>query len=232
MTINDLSSVGSSISRHRIMVVDDEPEIMTMVVDYLRKHNFEVYGSPSAEKAAKEIPRLKPDLIVLDKLMPGMSGNQLLTWLKQNRTDCNPMVLIISALDSEPEKVSSFELGVDDYLTKPFSLKEMLFRIKALLRRRPNDTPREHLAINKDAYTVFLHGKEVSLTLTEFRIITKLNDHFGQVCTRDQLREHALTSPNVTDRTIDVHIASLRRKLKDTQTTIKTVHGVGYKLIY
>ena len=221
---------------HRILVIDDEPDIMNTVVEYLRKHGFAAHGCSSALKAVDKIRGLQPDLILVDKIMPGMSGNQLVTWLRSEPGLKSSYVMVISALSSEQEKLASFDLGVDDYMIKPFSLKEMLARIQALLRRPQTpqvlseSVSKLPIVVDWRAHRVLVQDREIELTVTEFNILKDLYQHFDQVRTRDQIRQCALSSPNVTDRTIDVHIASLRRKLDEHGRHIRTIHGVGYRM--
>jgi DNA-binding response OmpR family regulator len=147
-------------------------------------------------------------------------------------------IMLVTGLDSEAEKIQALELGADDYVTKPFSVKEVIARCHALMRRskaahkaeQANLTVKD-LNVDFAAHRVMLRGKEVPLTLTEFKILVELLRQAGQVLTRDKLREKALGNLNVTDRTIDVHIASLRKKLEDMGDNIETVRGVGYRLV-
>ncbi len=221
----------------RVLVLEDEEEIREFLVTQLNDHEMETRGLPSSEGLQKELAEFNPELIVLDQMMPGKSGKEVVKELRKDEKFFKIPIVMVTGLNSEDDKVAALEIGADDYVTKPFSIKELVARIHALYRRAQASTtsPQSHLKhldmnIDLKAHRIFLAEKEIQLTLTEFRILSELVRTPGQVLSRDILREKALGNLNVTDRTIDVHLASLRKKLEHRGDTIETVRGVGYRM--
>lgn len=218
----------------RIIVVDDESEIRDCLVSVLESQEFSVRALESGNELVSIMESFAPNLIILDYSLPGKSGVELIKMLRQNKNYCTLPIIMLTGLDDENEKVEALELGADDYILKPFSSKELAARVRAVLRRAQTESGIERLEdgelkIDLQAYKVVAKGKEIYLTLTEFRILTELIKQKGKVLTRDRLRETALGNLNVTDRTIDVHMASLRKKLFEISPVIETVRGVGYR---
>lgn len=221
----------------KVLVVEDESDIREFLVSQLIDNGMSVEGISSGEQLMETMSQFKPDVILMDQMMPGRSGRELIQEIRANVAFSEIPIMMVTGLDAEGEKVVSFGVGVDDYVTKPFSIREVIARIQALVRRsQSTHRSQQRNIVVKDlhvdlvAHRVVLSGKEVPLTLTEFKILVELLKQAGQVLSRDRLRERALGNLNVTDRTIDVHMASLRKKLELMGDAIETVRGVGYRL--
>ncbi len=224
----------------KILVIDDEPDICDLVKDLLEREGFQVESSLSSVGVLHKIEEFKPDLVLVDFMLPG-GGLELINLLRAHPTFKSLSIIVITGADEEIYKVEALDSGADDYVVKPFSGKELSARIRAVLRRSqsrekeavPTEGPEviktEGLVIDLKSHRVLKDGSEVYLTLTEFRILSELLKRQGSVLSRDQLREKALGNFNVTDRTIDVHMASLRKKLDHYSNSIHTIRGVGYR---
>jgi two-component system phosphate regulon response regulator PhoB len=225
-------------ARLQILVVDDEPDILELIGYNLARHNFDMIGVASGEEAFVSVRKSLPDLVVLDLMLPGIDGLEVCRRLKNdNRTAAIP-VIILSAKGEESDVVVGLELGADDYLTKPFSPRVLLARIKAVLRR-PQGEPEaaeavithQDLRIHAGRHEVLVVGVPVQLTLTEFRILYLLARRPGWVFTRNQILEAAQgDDASVTARSVDVHMVALRRKLGSSGDLVETIRGVGYRL--
>jgi DNA-binding response OmpR family regulator len=222
----------------RAIVVEDEQEIREFLVSQLEENNIRTVGLPSGEGLQQELRKFQPNVILMDQRMPGKSGRELVKEIRKMVEFSEVPIIMVTGLGSEQEKVDSFSEGVDDYITKPFSIRELIARVQALVRRaatshRSTQTKIsiKDLSVDLVAFEATLRGQELPLTLTEFKILAELLNQVGEVLTRDRLRERALGNLGVTDRTIDVHMASLRKKLGDMGDTIETVRGVGYKIM-
>ncbi|MDN5347913.1 MAG: hypothetical protein PWP65_1477 [Clostridia bacterium] len=222
----------------KILVVDDEAKILTMVQNYLTKEGLQVLTARDGETALKLFKQERPHLIVLDWLMPGMSG---LDVCREIRKESKVPIIMLTAKAEEVDKLLGLELGADDYITKPFSLRELAARIRAVLRRyQPEESGRENiitigeLSINPDLYEVTVRGKKVPLTPTEFKLLYTLARNRGRVLSRLQLLDAALGEAyEGYERSIDTHISNLRRKLEadpSNPSYIITVYGLGYKM--
>jgi two-component system phosphate regulon response regulator PhoB len=224
-------------ARERILVVDDEPDILELVQYNLQKDNYDVVSVLSGEEALARVQTSPPDLVVLDLMLPGMDGLEVCKQLKQEpRTAAIPLIML-TARGEEADVVAGLELGADDYLTKPFSPRVLLARIKAVLRRRhsvpaPADAVITHheVVIHPGRHEVLVQSTPVQLTPTEFRILHLLARRPGWVFTRNQIIEAAQgDEASVTARTVDVHMVALRRKLGACGDAIETIRGVGYR---
>lgn len=221
----------------RVLIVEDEMEIRDFLVSQFVEAGASAHGLPSGETVMQALEAFRPSVVLLDQMMPGKSGKDIIREIRGNATYCDTPIMMVTGLDGETEKIQALEMGADDYVTKPFSVKELIARAHALVRRahsahraqQKNLTVKD-LSVDFSAHRVVLRGSEVPLTLTEFKILCELLKQSGQVLTRDKLRERALGNLNVTDRTIDVHMASLRKKLNDMGDSIETVRGVGYRM--
>jgi DNA-binding response OmpR family regulator len=213
-----------------ILVVEDEPNIAALVQTYLRRAGYGTLWVRSGEDALAELPRHPVKLVVLDIGLPGIDGLEVCRQI----ADQLP-VIMLTARDEEPDRVAGLELGADDYVTKPFSPRELTARVKAVLRRTSKATAPEDVAqlgpvtLSRGAREVRVDGALIDLTQREFDLLEYLVRNAGQVVTRDQLLESVwgFLSPGET-RTVEVHVAQLRKKLGH-QDLIKTVRGVGYK---
>ncbi len=220
----------------RVLVIDDEPDILELIVDCLSDEKFELFPVSSGDNIISVIERFKPDVILTDKVMPTLSGDDVIKKIRQSALYSMTPIFVITGQTGETEKIGTFEIGADDYLTKPFSPGELKARVMALARRtkrttspvRPIDN--SPLKIDTAAHRVSVNEAEIALTLTEFKILEILQQKVTHTVSRDELLKHALGSQFVSGRTIDVHITALRRKLGTYGKNIITVRGVGYRL--
>ena len=225
-------------ARMRILVVDDEPDILELVRYNLSKAQYDAVGVESGEEALVQVRTTPPDLIVLDLMLPGVDGLEVCKVLKRDaRTAAIPIVML-TARGDEADIVAGLELGADDYLTKPFSPRVLLARIRAVLRRHHTEPAAEdavlthhRLVLHPGRHEVLVEGQPVPLTLTEFRVLHLLARRPGWVFTRNQIIAATQGADvSVTERAVDVHIVSLRRKLGTIGEAIETIRGVGYRL--
>ncbi len=214
-----------------VLLVEDEHSIGSMTRGYLERHGYRVVWVRSGEEALTELERHPVRIVVLDIRLPGMDGFDVARTI---RTRSDIPILMLTARDEEPDRVAGLELGADDYLTKPFSPRELVARMKAVLRRTDGRSAEDVLTLddvtlNRDAREVAVDGRSVELTTKEFDLLATLLENPGIVISRDQLldRVWGMTYPGGT-RTVDVHVAQLRRKLGRPEL-IRTVRGAGYK---
>jgi len=219
-----------------ITVIDDEPDILELVSLHLRRSNFKVKEFLNAESFFKFLSFNIPDLIILDLMLPDADGIEICKFLKSREDFVSIPIIMLTARATEADKVLGLELGADDYVTKPFSPRELVARVKAVLRRRTQKPGRkikvgDILLIDLDKFEVFVEDKKIDLTPTEFRILKILASKKGWVFTRDQILDHLWGHDKIVlDRTIDVHIKHIREKLGKAKKFIKSVRGVGYKI--
>ncbi|MDX1523399.1 MAG: response regulator transcription factor [Anaerolineae bacterium] len=226
--------------KQRILVVDDEPNIREVVELYLRRDGFEVEITADGAAALAAIERKIPDLIVLDLMLPVLGGIQLTRALRQGEYDIP--IIMLTAKGSEEDRITGLEIGADDYITKPFSPKELVARVKAVLRRssaKPLADPQAQpvtigdIKINPSTRQVWAHGQEVVLTAKEFDLLWTFMNHPGQVFSRDRLLDRVWGYDFFGDAsTVTVHVRRLREKIEKDPTKpeyVLTVWGVGYK---
>jgi len=221
----------------RILIVEDEPDIRSTLEYNLHRDNFQTESVGNLLDAEKILSTSNISLILLDLMLPDGSGLDLCRKLKADQSTNSIPIIILTAKDDEVDKVVGFELGADDYVTKPFSVRELILRIKAILKRKvqkPEVTEVERefgeLRIDSDSHEVFVNDDEVSLTALEFRLLKQLVDRRGRVQTRDQLLSDVWGySADITTRTVDTHIKRLREKLGPIGKYVQTIRGVGYK---
>ncbi len=218
--------------RAKVLVVDDEPPIVRAVSAYLEKEGFQVYTATDGPGALKAARAFRPDVIVLDIMLPGMDGLEVLTTL---RRESDVYIILLTARVDETDRVVGLTLGADDYVTKPFSPRELAARIRAALRRLGKTGENKSLLlfrglrIDPAARRVWLHDEELHLTPREFELLQALAEHNGMVLSRAQLLERVWGAYYGDDRVVDVHIGNLRRKLGPLGGWIATVRGVGYR---
>ncbi|HEV2292959.1 MAG TPA: response regulator transcription factor [Tepidisphaeraceae bacterium] len=224
-------------SESTVLVIDDEKDLLELVRYNLEKEHLSVIVASDGKSGLEIAQRHKPDLILLDLMMPGMTGLQVCQHLRGDSRTSRIPVLILTAKAEESDKIVGLEMGGDDYVTKPFSVRELVARVRALLRRTSMIADegellrRGDLTIDSARHLVTYGDERVSLTATEFRILHFLASRRGRVLSRDDIIEGALGRDSaVFDRTIDVHITSLRRKLGPGGWMIETVRGFGYRL--
>jgi two-component system phosphate regulon response regulator PhoB/two-component system alkaline phosphatase synthesis response regulator PhoP len=220
-----------------VAVIDDEPDILELVSHHLEKANFRVKEFEDAEGFLQFLDRQTPDLIILDLMLPDADGLEICKSLKKDDRFSLIPIIMLTAKGDETDRVLGLELGADDYVTKPFSPKELVARVKAVLRRKePHEAAqrieiRGLLVIDPEKYTVSVGGSRTDLTPTEFRILGLLASKRGRVLSRDKILEHLWGRDKIVlDRTVDVHIKNLRDKLGAAGRLIKNVRGIGYKL--
>lgn len=225
----------------KILIVEDEPDIRKLVQYNLVQERFRVLEAEDGEQALKIVQRDKPHLVVLDLMLPGLSGIELCKILRDRTETASLPILMLTAKAGETDRVLGLEMGADDYLTKPFSPRELVARVRAILRRadaaRQNDTPpaydRGGLKIDFSTYDVIVRGKSVKLTLKEFELLRFLVQNPNRVLSRDQLLDRVWGGETyVTPRTVDVHIRRLRKAIEKDDSHprwILTLRGVGYK---
>ncbi|QIB69266.1 response regulator transcription factor [Aminipila butyrica] len=226
----------------KILIIEDEPNIIELVGYNLKNNGYEYISAEDGIMGITLVHREKPDLILLDIMLPGKNGHEICRELREdgNKTP----IIMLTAKSDEVDKILGLEFGADDYMTKPFSIRELMARIKAVLRRYEENTFRppnsehilglDHLQINTDRHEVTLGGKPVELTLKEFELLCFLMENRGHVFSRDQLLDKVWGIDYAGEtRTVDVHIRYLRKKLGQDDNEdkyIQTIRGKGYKM--
>jgi two-component system phosphate regulon response regulator PhoB len=222
----------------RILVVDDEPEIVALVAYHLAKAGYRVSTAASGQDALDIARRERPSLVVLDLMLPGMSGFDVLEQLRSDDSTRDIAVLMLTARREEPDRIRGLSLGADDYLTKPFSPAELVLRVAAILRRTGTTAASTadaivigSMQIDRAAMTVKVDGDAVELTPTEFKLLLTLAERRGRVQGRGHLLETVWeAAPDIQTRTVDMHVQRLRTKLGTAGDLIETVRGFGYRL--
>ena len=222
----------------RILVVDDEPDIVALVSYHLAKAGYRVTTAASGSDALTVARSDRPALVVLDLMLPGMSGYDVLEALRADEATQGIAVLMLTARREEPDRIRGLTLGADDYLTKPFSPQELVLRVGAILRRlaATPSTAAEALQfgpvhIDRAAHRVSVDGRAIELTPTEYKLLLTLAERRGRVQARGHLLETVWeAAPDIQTRTVDMHIQRLRTKLGDAGEMIETVRGFGYRL--
>ena len=225
----------------RVLIIEDEPDIRKTIDYNLSKESFEVVQASSIAEGEKALAANKIDVIILDLMLPDGSGLTLCRDIKSDAKTKHIPIIILTAKTEEVDRVVGFELGADDYVTKPFSVRELILRVKAILKRGVDSLQQEvdntsieagDLRLNLDAHQAFVRDEEIALTALEFRLLKHLLDRRGRVQTRDQLLEEVWGySSDVTTRTVDTHIKRLREKLLAAGDCIQTIRGVGYRFV-
>ncbi len=217
-----------------ILVVDDEPKVSRLARDYLEKHGFRVITAADGLSALQMARRERPELIILDLMLPGMDGREVCRTL---RRESDVPIIMLTALSEESDQIVGLEIGADDYIVKPFSPRALVARVRAMLRRTQGQIAapaRIHVGgveVDEAAHTVSLDSTPIHLTPNEFKLLVHLARRPGQTLTREQLMDEIYgVSPLGFDRSIDSHIKNLRRKLEKARLNIITVYGVGYRL--
>ena len=221
----------------KILIIEDEPDIRKTLEYNISREGYEVICASSLSEGRQKLESASFTLLLLDLMLPDGSGLDLCRELKQDKSLSSMPVIILTAKDDEVDKVVGFELGADDYVTKPFSVRELILRVKAVLKRgeRKSDNMEVQrqfgeLKIDVDSHEVFVNDEQVSLTALEFKLLRQLVDRRGRVQSRDQLLSDVWGySSDVTTRTVDTHIKRLREKLGDMGKYVQTIRGVGYK---
>lgn len=219
-------------------MVDDEPDITALVAYHLAKAGYRVATASTGSEAVAAAAESPPDLIVLDLMLPGRSGYEVLQELRDRTETSSVGVILLTARKEESDRIEGMERGADDYVVKPFSPQELVLRVGAVLRRlgAPSGSSGSRLrigpiTIDRGAHRVHLDGSELSLTATEYRLLSTLAERRGRVQTRAQLLETVWNAhPDIQTRTVDMHVQRLRSKLGDAAEYIETVRGFGYRI--
>ena len=225
-------------TKETILIVDDEEDIIELIKYNLKNEGYSILTAESGEQAIKIAKQSRPDLIVLDLMLPGMDGLEVTRYLRSNEETSDMPIVMLTAKGEESDIITGLELGANDYISKPFSPKVLTARIRAIFRRRkkntmePADSIKQEgdLTIDRARHVVTIQGNTLDLTLSEFELLSFLADKKGWVFTRGQIVD-AIRGENyaVTQRSIDVVIVGLRKKLKHYASIIETVRGVGYR---
>ncbi|MCG8619308.1 MAG: response regulator transcription factor [Desulfobacterales bacterium] len=225
-------------SKETILIVDDEEDILELIKFNLKSEGYNILQAMTGEEAIKIAKQSGPDLMVLDLMLPGIDGLEVTKYLKNNDATADIPIVMLTAKGEESDIVTGLELGANDYMSKPFSPRELTARIRAILRRRQKNTAETpvrvrqegDMVIDRAKHRVTIEGKVVELTLSEFELLSFLAEKKGWVFTRGQIVD-AIHGENyaVTERSIDVIIVGLRKKLGNYASCIETVRGVGYR---
>ena len=221
----------------KILIIEDEPDIRKTLEYNISREGYHVVGASSLLEAKSQIESDSFSLILLDLMLPDGSGLDLCREIKSDKEKSSIPIIILTAKDDEVDKVVGFELGADDYVTKPFSVRELILRMKAVLKRGEKKSDNVEvqrqfgqLSIDTESHEVFVDNNEIILTALEFKLLCQLVDRRGRVQSRDQLLSDVWGySAEVTTRTVDTHIKRLREKLGSMGKYVQTIRGVGYK---
>ena len=220
----------------KIYIVEDEPDIRETLKYNFSNEGFEVFTAPDGEEALSNIKKVLPDVLILDLMLPGVSGLDVCKSIRADDDIRDMSIIMLTAKGEEIDRVNGFELGADDYVTKPFSVRELILRVKVLLKKQRESLVENKLVtfgpirIDLDAHELKINDKEIVLTALEFKLLQHLVKRKGRVQTREQLLGDVWGySAEVTTRTVDTHIKRLREKLGNTSDYIQTIRGVGYR---
>lgn len=219
-----------------VLVVDDEPKVARLARDYLEKNGFRVLTAGDGPSALASARREKPDLVILDLMLPHIDGREVCRIL---RRESDVPIIMLTALSEEIDQVTGLEIGADDYIVKPFSPRALVARVRALLRRTRGDVKMPdilrtgRLEIDLQKYSVVFNGDPIKLTPNEFKLLYLLASRPGQTLTREQLLDDLHGVASSVDRSVDSHIKNLRKKLEAAagESLIETVYGIGYRFI-
>lgn len=217
-----------------ILVVDDEPKIARLARDYLEKNGYRVLTAGDGQSALTTARREKPDLIILDLMLPQLDGREVCRIL---RRESDVPIIMLTALSEEIDQVTGLEIGADDYITKPFSVRALVARVRALLRRTrggvkpPSIIRAGGLEIDSEKYSAAFNGIPIKFTPNEFKLLFILASRAGQTLTREQLLDDLHGAASSVDRSVDSHVKNLRKKLESAsgKSMIETVYGIGYR---
>lgn len=221
---------------YKISIVEDEPDLKDTLIYNFENEGFNVGAFPDGESFIDSLNKNKPNIVILDLMLPKMSGLDVCRTLRSNENYTDISILMLTAKSEEIDRIIGFELGADDYVTKPFSVRELILRVKVLLKKGADNLSNTQLlesgpiSMNLDAHELVVEGKNILLTALEFKLLKHLLKRKGRVQTRDQLLGDVWGySSEVTTRTVDTHIKRLREKLGKPGDLIQTIRGVGYR---
>lgn len=223
----------------KILVADDEPDVLRLVTGNLKNAGFEVISAADGASALDEAREKKPALVVLDLMLPGMPGLEVCKALKKDPSTARIPIIMLTAKADEIDRIVGFELGADDYITKPFSPRELVLRVQSVLRRATEPDPADtddlrlgEISIDRARCEAFVKGKRLELTATELKLLSTLMERRGRVQSRDALLNDVWGYESIIDtRTVDTHIRRLREKLGNVADYIETIRGFGYRMI-
>ncbi|MDR6124836.1 DNA-binding response OmpR family regulator [Bacillus sp. SLBN-46] len=230
--MNQKNLIGKS-----VLIVEDDPKIQNLVKIYLKKDGYEVTEAVNGIEAKEKIEDLDPCILILDLMLPGISGEEICRWVREDLKSMMPIIML-TAKASEKDRIKGFHLGADDYVVKPFSPAELMVRIEAVLRRTASRCGKlsfTGFTIKPAKGEAWIDGEQLELTHFEFKLLHTFMQHPNQVLSREQILTYIYENNEkaVTDRTIDVHIRNLRGKIKEKtpKDYIQTVRGMGYKFV-
>ena len=235
----DVIDCPDRMSRSKVLIIEDEPDLVEVVSYNLKREGFQVISAGRGDDGLNMIRNLSPSLVILDLMLPGIDGLSICQHIKSDPLTRDIPIIIVSAKGEESDVVIGLGLGADDYLAKPFGPRELLARVKAVLRRGSirEDKQKERisireLVIDSTRHEVRISGELISLTATEFKILYQLASQPGRAFTREQLLNRVVgEGVIVVDRNIDVHIRAIRKKLGDYAQMIQTIRGIGYRFV-
>ena len=221
----------------KILIIEDEPDIRETLSYNFKNEGFKVKSDSSGKGALTLSKSFEPDIIILDLMLPDMSGIDVCKKIKNSDEFSDPSIIMLTAKGEEVDRIIGFEVGADDYVTKPFSIRELILRVKVIIKKQANGFETDNkislgpLNLNLSAHEVSINGNEILLTALEFKLLKHLAQRRGRVQTRDQLLGDVWGySSEITTRTVDTHIKRLREKLGSEIDFIQTIRGVGYRL--
>ena len=221
-----------------VLIVDDERDLVRLLEFNLQEAGFETVSAYTGEEALQKVRQRVPDLVVLDLMLPDISGNEVCRQLRAFPRTRHVPVLMLTARTDEVDRVVGFEVGADDFVTKPFSVRELVLRIRAILRRGGGAEPDEGreqvgpIRVDPGAHRAYVEGEEVPLTALEFKLLTTFMSRLGRVQTREALLQDVWgVSSDLQTRTVDTHVKRLREKLGAGRDLIETVRGIGYRMV-
>jgi len=224
------------LGRGRVLIIEDDKDILNLVAWHLKAADYEVLKAEDGVSGLETALREKPDLVVLDLMLPGMDGLDVCKTLKRNKETGAMPIIMLTARGEEADRIVGLELGADDYVVKPFSPRELVLRVQAVMRRAAAPAPaqdvlaEEGIAVDVQAHRVWIDGEEVVLTATEFKLLSELMHNRGRVLTRDRLLDRVWGYQfEGYARTVDTHIRRLRQKLGPYAHLVETIRGVGYR---
>ena len=220
-----------------VLIVDDERDLVTLLDFNLRQAGYETASAGSGSEALAQVRRRVPDLVLLDLMLPDLPGTEVCRQLKGDPRTAHVPVVMLTAKGDELDRVVGFELGADDYVVKPFSIRELVLRVRAVLRRAgaPRDRPPDRVGpirVDAEAHRAFVGDEEIALTPLEFKLLATFMARLGRVQSRERLLSDVWEmSSDLETRTVDTHVKRLREKLGAARDLLETVRGVGYRLV-
>ena len=229
--------INTNLIGKSVLVVEDDAKIRNLVRIYLEKEGYEVIEAKDGYEAKEKIEILDPCILILDLMLPGISGEEICTWVREDLKSLMPIIMLTAKV-TEKDRIKGFKLGADDYVVKPFSPAELMVRIEAVLRRTASRCGKltfTGFSIKPAKGEVLINGEQINLTQFEFKLLHTFMQHANQILSREQILLYIYENneKTVSDRTIDVHIKHLREKIKEKtpKDYIQTVRGMGYKFV-